>query len=67
MLASRHNSEMEAAGDAYAAAVQALKKLTEEHKKLEKGESVSLASLRTDLATIQEYVDLVTKLRKEHN
>jgi hypothetical protein len=66
VLESRHNSEMEASGEAYAAAIAALKKLKEEHKKLEKGEPVSLTSLKTDLTVIQEYVDLVTALRKEH-
>jgi len=65
VLQVRHDSEMEAASDAYSAAIKALNKLNEEHKKLEKGEDVSLASLDSDLVTIRAYIDLVTTLKKE--
>lgn len=64
ILVWRQKQEVAAEADAYASTIQALRSLVNEHAKIEAGESVSLGTVQGYLATVQQYVDLVSDIRK---
>jgi hypothetical protein len=49
---------------AYNAGIQALRMLINEHAKIEAGESVNLGTIQGCLATVQQYVELITSVKK---
>ncbi len=64
VLKWRHQQELAAQADAYQATIQALQKLNTEHARIEAGEPADLGTIQNNLATIQQYVDLITAVKK---
>ena len=64
VLKWRQQQEQASQLSAYRATIQALKTLIGKHKKIEEGEPVSLATIQANLATIQQYVELITAVKK---
>jgi len=64
VLKWRQKQEQDSQAAAYTATIQALKTLINEHAKIEAGEPVDLGSIQGNLATIQQYVDLITAVKK---
>lgn len=64
VLEWRQKQEQDSQVDAYNATIQSLRSLIIEHAKIEAGEPVDLASIQGYLSTIQQYVDLITAVKK---
>jgi hypothetical protein len=64
VLAWRQKQEEDSQVAAYNAAIQSLRTLINEHAKIEAGEPVNLVAIQSYMATVQQYVDLITAVKK---
>src|ERR1039458_5547416 len=64
VLAWRQKQEGDSQVAAYNAAIQSLRTLINEHAKIEAGEPVNLVAIQGYTATVQQYVDLITAVKK---
>ena len=64
LLKWRQKQEEDSQAAAYDATIQALRSLVNEHSKIEAGEAVSLDAIQGYMATIQQYVNLITDIKK---
>jgi len=64
VLTWRQKQEEDSQAAAYHAAIQTLRTLINEHAKIEAGEPVNLEAIQGYMATVQQYVDLMTAVKK---
>jgi hypothetical protein len=64
VLEWRYKKEVDSQVAAYNATIQSLRTLINEHSKIEAGEPVNLEAIQGYMSTVQQYVNLITAIKK---